>query len=76
MPVEPPAGGMYLWVPIPTAEDAETFAHRLLHEAAVVVTPGTAYGPTGEGHVRLALTVPEARLREAIVRIGAVIAPS
>ena len=74
MPVAPPAGGMYLWVPIPTGEPSEPFAERILREADVVVTPGTAYGASGEGFVRIALTVPEDRLAEAIQRIGAVLA--
>ncbi len=73
LPVTPPAGGMYLWVPIPTGETSLAFADRLLHDAAVVVTPGVAYGAAGEGFVRMALTVPEDRLSEAIDRIGRVL---
>ena len=76
LPVDPPAGGMYLWVPVPGGETSEAFAERLLRDAAVVVTPGTAYGEGGEGYVRLALTVPEERLREALDRIGAALAAS
>lgn len=76
MPVTPPHGGMYLWVPIPTGESAADFAARLLEDAAVVVTPGSAYGSAGEGYVRMALTIPEERLREALERIGAVLARS
>ena len=74
MPVDPPQGGMYLWVPIPTQESASGFADRILTEAAVVVTPGSAYGSGGEGYVRMALTLPEDRLDEAIGRIGVVLA--
>ena len=76
MPVTPPQGGMYLWVPIPTGESAVDFAAHLLEDAAVVVTPGSAYGSAGEGYVRMALTIPEERLREALERIGAVLARS
>ena len=76
MPVTPPQGGMYLWVPIPTDESSADFAARLLEQAAVVVTPGSAYGSAGEGYVRMALTVPEDRLREALDRIGAALAAS
>jgi LL-diaminopimelate aminotransferase len=67
---------MYLWVPIPTGESSNDFATRLLEQAAVVVTPGSAYGEAGEGYVRMALTVPEDRLREALDRVGAVLAGS
>jgi len=76
LPVTPPLGGMYLWVPIPAGESSSDFAARLLDEAAVVVTPGSAYGRAGEGYVRMALTVPEDRLREALERIGAALARS
>lgn len=76
MPVEPPPGGMYLWAPVPTDETSEAFAERLLRDAAVVVTPGTAYGAAGEGFVRLALTLPRERLAEGVARIGTVLAGS
>jgi len=76
LPVTPPQGGMYLWVPIPAGESSSDFAARLLDEAAVVVTPGSAYGKAGEGYVRMALTVPEDRLREALERIGSALARS
>ena len=46
------------------------FAERLLEHAAVVVGPGAAYGPSSDGYVRLSLTVPEERLREALERIA------
>lgn len=73
MPVDPPPGGMYLWVPIPTGEGSLAFAERLFEEAGVIVTPGTAYGAAGEGYVRMALTIPEERIAEAVQRIGAVL---
>jgi len=57
-------------VPVPTDETSLAFSERLLAEAAVVVTPGTAYGACGEGYVRIALTLPEDRLTEAISRIA------
>ncbi|HZS23709.1 MAG TPA: hypothetical protein VFA30_01865, partial [Gaiellaceae bacterium] len=45
---------MYLWVAIPTGEPAEAVATRLL-EHGLVVSPGTFFGPSGEGYVRFAL---------------------
>jgi succinyldiaminopimelate transaminase len=45
---------MYLWVAIPTGETSETVAERLL-EHGLVVSPGTFFGPSGEGYVRFAL---------------------
>jgi LL-diaminopimelate aminotransferase len=45
------------------------FSTRLLDEAGVVVTPGNGYGPTGEGYVRLSLTVPDKQIEEAVRRM-------
>ena len=45
------------------------FATRLLDEAGVVVTPGIGYGPSGEGYVRLSLTIPDDRLEEGVRRM-------
>jgi LL-diaminopimelate aminotransferase len=69
--VERPRGGIYVWMPVPAGETSVAFAERLLRQAAVVVGPGAAYGPAGEGYVRLSLTVPEERLAEAVDRLGA-----
>jgi LL-diaminopimelate aminotransferase len=41
----------------------------MLEQAAVVVSPGPAYGASGEGYFRVSLTVPDDRLREAVRRI-------
>ncbi|MDP9349360.1 MAG: aminotransferase class I/II-fold pyridoxal phosphate-dependent enzyme, partial [Gemmatimonadota bacterium] len=68
--VEPPSATMYLWIALPEGTESETFARRLLLEEGVAVTPGAALGPGGEGFFRIALTVPEERLREAAGRIG------
>jgi aspartate/methionine/tyrosine aminotransferase len=46
-----------------------SFAELVLQQADVVVSPGSAYGPNGEGYVRLSLTVADDRLREAVSRI-------
>lgn len=70
---EPPRATLYLWMPVPTAEDSGDFARRVLEETGVVLMPGSALGDGGEGYVRAALTVPEARLREAGRRIGAIL---
>jgi LL-diaminopimelate aminotransferase len=71
--VEPPSATMYLWIPLPEGTPSEPFARRLLLEEGVAVTPGAALGPGGEGFFRIALTVPEERLREAAERIGRVL---
>jgi LL-diaminopimelate aminotransferase len=67
--VPPPRGTIYVWVPVPAGHTSVSFAELVLDQAAVVVSPGSAYGPNGEGYVRLSLTVPDDVLREAVSRI-------
>jgi LL-diaminopimelate aminotransferase len=71
--VEPPRGSIYLWVPVPDGHTSETFTAFLLEEAAIVVAPGTGYGPSGEGYVRFSLTVPDERLEEGVERLRKVV---
>jgi LL-diaminopimelate aminotransferase len=67
--VEPPRATPYFWVRVPEGHTSESFASLVLEEANVVVSPGPGYGPSGEGFVRLSLTVPDQRLEEAVRRI-------
>jgi LL-diaminopimelate aminotransferase len=69
IPVEPPLGSIYVWVPTPGGRPCAEFAGELLDEAGVVVSPGTGYGPNGEGFIRISLTVADERLEEAMSRI-------
>jgi LL-diaminopimelate aminotransferase len=71
--VEPPRGSIYLWVPVPDGHTSESFTAFLLEEAAIVVAPGTGYGPSGEGYVRFSLTVPDDRLEEGVERLRKVV---
>jgi LL-diaminopimelate aminotransferase len=68
-----PQGALYVWVRVPGGRGSVAFAERLLEQAAVVVGPGTAYGPASDGYVRMSLTVPEERLGEAVDRIARVL---
>lgn len=68
----PPSGTFYVLADIrATGLTDTTFAARLLSEAAVAVTPGSAFGPGGEGHVRLSLTNPPDVLKEILARLAA-----
>jgi LL-diaminopimelate aminotransferase len=69
--VEPPKATFYVWVPLPAGATSLDFAKRLLELTGVIVTPGIGYGSRGDGFVRLSLTVPDARLEEAMARIRA-----
>jgi LL-diaminopimelate aminotransferase len=69
MQVSPPKGTIYLWTPVPEGHTSGSFAELVLNQADVIVSPGAAYGPSGEGYVRFSLTVPDERLHEAVERI-------
>lgn len=69
--VQPPKATFYVWTPIPKSISSIDFATRMLELAGVVVTPGIGYGSLGEGFIRLSLTVPDARLEQALERIKA-----
>ncbi len=68
--VTPPKGTIYIWAPVPEGFDsAAAYCEHVLEEAAVVISPGGAYGPSGEGFFRISLTTPDDRLLEAVERI-------
>lgn len=67
-----PAGTFYVWAPVPEGWTSLELATVLLEEAGVLVTPGSGYGPAGEGYVRLCLTLPTERIREALGRLARV----
>ncbi|MGB5673005.1 MAG: aminotransferase class I/II-fold pyridoxal phosphate-dependent enzyme [Gemmatimonadota bacterium] len=64
-----PRGTLYLWFPVPGDEKSEDFCRRLLIESGVVLLPGSAMGPGGEGFVRASLAIHEDRWEEAGRRI-------
>jgi LL-diaminopimelate aminotransferase len=67
--VTPPKGTIYIWAPVPEGHTSESYCELVLEESAVVVSPGGAYGPNGEGFFRISLTVPDERLSEAVERL-------
>ncbi|MEA2426956.1 MAG: LL-diaminopimelate aminotransferase [Thermoleophilaceae bacterium] len=67
--VTPPKGTIYVWAPVPDGHTSESYCAMVLEESAVVVSPGGAYGPNGEGFFRISLTVPDERLAEAVERL-------
>lgn len=68
--VQAPRAALYQWVPVPAGYDSIGFAARVLDEAAVNITPGVGFGEHGEGYCRLSVTVPDARLEEALDRLS------
>ena len=60
----------YLWIRTPKGQTASEFAMRALKEAHVVVTPGTGFGPSGEGYFRLALCAKVSLIKKAVQRLS------
>jgi LL-diaminopimelate aminotransferase len=69
--VSPPHATIYVWAPIPEGfASSEEYCAHVLERAAVVISPGAMYGPSGEGWFRISLTTPDDRLTQAIERLG------
>ncbi|TLM77913.1 MAG: aminotransferase class I/II-fold pyridoxal phosphate-dependent enzyme [Actinobacteria bacterium] len=66
-----PKGTIYVWARVPDGYTSAEFAEKILEDANVIVPAGSAYGPSGEGYIRMSLTTPDERLQEAIARIEA-----
>ncbi len=64
-----PRAALYLWARVPPGEASEPFALTLLNQTGVAVAPGSFFGPAGEGYVRLSVTAPTDRIREAVERL-------
>jgi LL-diaminopimelate aminotransferase len=67
--IDPPKATFYIWAPVPQGYTSQEFVTNILEKTGVVVTPGRGFGKNGEGYFRIALTVGEARLEEAMERI-------
>src|SRR3954454_7698822 len=67
--VTAPRGTIYVWAPVPSGHSSESFCELVLEESGVVVSPGGAYGPNGEGFFRISLTIADERLSEAVERM-------
>jgi alanine-synthesizing transaminase len=72
--IDLPKAGMFVWAKVPqqwaVRMDTMHFAMKLLEEADVAVSPGSGFGPAGEGYLRMALVENENRLRQAVRQIG------
>jgi LL-diaminopimelate aminotransferase len=64
--VEPPRATMFVWLPVPEGFTSQQWAMHLIDKAGVVVTPGNAFGPGGEGFFRVSLVAEPPVLRQAI----------
>lgn len=71
--VTPPDGSFFVWFPVPKGYTSGTFASEVLEKCGVVVTPGSAFGTSGEGYARVSLTHSVERLQEVIDRLKKVL---
>ncbi|KKK53944.1 hypothetical protein LCGC14_3089710, partial [marine sediment metagenome] len=68
--IEPTKATVFIWIKVPEGQTSAGFAKLVLEKAGVVISPGSAYGPSGEGYIRITLTVSDDRLKEALDRIA------
>jgi LL-diaminopimelate aminotransferase len=66
-----PKATFYLWITVPPGFTSESLTAHLLTQAAIVTTPGNGFGKSGEGYIRMALTVDKSLIAEAVRRIKA-----
>ncbi len=65
-------GSMFVWAPIPAGYGSSMdFCLELIEKASVICTPGSSFGPSGEGYVRFALTLPVEQIQQAVAAIAA-----
>jgi LL-diaminopimelate aminotransferase len=67
--VTPQKATFYMWLPVPEGLTSAEFSEMMLDKAGIVVPPGSAYGPSGEGYFRLSLCTDKERLQEAFDRM-------
>jgi LL-diaminopimelate aminotransferase len=68
--VTAPKASLYVWAKIPPGFNSMEFSASLLDQVGVLVIPGTGYGPSGEGFVRLSLTLSDASLVKALSKLS------
>jgi len=69
--ITPPKATLYVWVEVPSGYTSQEFTNLLLDQCGIIVPPGNGYGATGEGYFRIALTIPETKIKSAIERMKA-----
>jgi len=71
VPAHVPDGAFYLWIDVSgSGVSGHAFAERLLRERRVAVAPGTAFGESGTGFVRVSLATEEGALRKGVTRLA------
>lgn len=68
-PITAPKATLYVWVPVPKGYTSTEFVSLLIEKCGIIVPPGNGYGAAGEGFFRIALTVADEKMHEAIKRM-------
>ncbi len=68
-PLEAPKATLYIWAPVPSGYSSTEFVTLLLEKCGILVPPGNGYGSAGEGFFRIALTVSQEKIHQAISRM-------
>jgi len=63
------ASGLFVWAKIPEGATSEEVTDKILYEHDIFITPGTVFGPQGEGYIRFSLCVTSTIIKEAIARL-------
>ncbi len=66
-------GTMFVWLPVPDGYTSVSFIEELMDKTGIIGTPGTAFGPRGEGYIRFALVRPAEEMAEIAARIGEIL---
>ena len=67
---KPPKASLYVWAKVPEGYTSVDFTTELLDKVGIVVTPGVGYGKSGEGYIRLSLTIPDAALVKGLSKLA------
>jgi LL-diaminopimelate aminotransferase len=67
---KPPKASLYVWAKVPEGYNSVDFTADLLDQVGVAVTPGVGYGRSGEGYVRVSLTIPDVSLVKGLSRLS------
>ena len=66
-------GTMFVWLPVPEGFTSVSFIEKLMDETGIIGTPGTAFGPRGEGYIRFALVRPADEMARIAEKIGSIL---
>jgi LL-diaminopimelate aminotransferase len=68
--VQIPKASLYIWAKVPAGYNSIDFTTDMLDQVGVAVTPGVGYGPSGEGYVRLSMTIPDVSLVKGLSKLS------